>query len=868
MRKELLLTRFTTLVLPVILFWPLTVSGWEVAKTPHFTCFYPEGYRWEAEQALSNLEYYRRDVARLTGNREIGNLPVVIEDIGMTTNGFADPIFKNIHLFTHPPHSGMSLGITENWYREVGVHEYTHIAHLTETSDFPGALTRFFGSTFQPNLYSPGWITEGITVFSESQASSYEGRLNDGFFDAVIKAKAKEAGLPSISQATYSPLEFPYGGIYLYGGEFFKYLDREYGQAKFSEFFRAMGASTLALPPLGPLFPGIGLDRAAKKTFGKSFPQLWAQWQDSIDASLWKIDGEQLTKNGWRVGSPILSGQKIYYIRSYPKKTGAFERFYFEEIVERDMDTGQERVVVSSTSEIIGGLDQAGDKLYYALMEAKKGYANSAQLGFGTYAILHERDLVEGKDRIVFGDEMRDFALLKEGRIVYAKDKAHSFGSELWIRQNGKKELLASLDYLVSEIISLREGRVALVARPDWQNWNIYLLDLSTKELRPIAETPFGELAISNTGGRLFFSANYEGEYAIYAYDLEGENFSKLTRTGFATSPLFDRENNDLYFVGLTSAGFDLYRKRVEEFDEFLVMDYPKSQAPLFPELKAEKGGRLDHLKTLLPKVHLVYPTKGAAGVLLAGQDATGENSYWVDFCQEEGDQEGSFSWTSTHFAPSILSFDYKLEEEMGLSWMYPLRIRLSSPLSVLAGLGAREFDEFERKEVTPSLSFFLNFPKTEIAVRAEYLLERKSLGSIMDREGVKAEAYLSRYLKDSQIGLRLSGINDPRESGERETNIRGYDESIKGDRLAVVSLEYSRPLLKIRKGLWNPNLFFEDLCLTLFTEAAFSEGETQFSGGVELKQEAGAFFSFFHFVPTMGISFNKEEEVMVYLYF
>ncbi|MBU0568134.1 hypothetical protein KJ693_01920, partial [bacterium] len=835
-----------------------------MAKTPDFTCFYPKGYRWEAEQALSNLEYYRRDVARLTGNREIGNLPLVIEDVGMMINGFADPIFKNIHLFTHPPHSGMSLGITENWYREVGVHEYTHIAHLTETSGFPGALTRFFGSTFQPNLYSPGWIMEGITVFSESQASPYEGRLNDGFFDAVVRAKVSEGEFPSIHKATYSPLEFPYSGIYLYGGEFFKYLAKEYGQAKFSKFFRAMGASTLALPPLGPLFPGIGLDRAAKKTFGKSFPLLWREWQNSLDASWWKIDGEQLTKNGWWVSSPILSGQKIYYIRFYPRKTGAFERFYFEEIVERDLNTGEEKVVVSSTSEIIGGLDKAGDKLYYAVMEAKKGYANSALLGFGAYAILHERDLVRGKDRIVFEDEMRDFALVEEGRIVYARDKAHSFGSELWLWQDGKKELLASLDYLISEIISLREGRVALVARPDWQNWNIYLLDLSTKELRPIVETPFGELAISNSGEKLFFSANYEGEYAVYAYDLEGENFSKLTRTGFATSPLFDRENNDLYFVGLTSLGFDLYRKKLEGFDEFRIMDYPKSRSPLFPELRVEKGGRLDHLKTLLPKVHLVYPTKGAAGILLVGQDAVGENIYWLDFYQEEGDQEGSFSWTSTHFAPSIFSFDYKLEEEMGISWMYPLRIRLSSPLSVLAGLGLREFDGFERKEVNPSLRLALNFPKTRLGMSCDYFLEREGLGSTIDREAVEAEIFLERYIKDSQIGLELSGIYDPDEIEEQETSIRGYDRSIKGDKLAAVSLEYSRPLLKIRKGLWNPNLFFEDLCLTLFTEAAFSEEETQLSGGVELRQEAGAFFSFFRFVPTLGISFNKEEEWMV----
>ncbi|MDI6794380.1 MAG: hypothetical protein QME81_16200 [bacterium] len=78
-------------------------------------------------------------------------------------------------------------------------------------------------------------------------------------------------------------------------------------------------------------------------------------------------------------------------------------------------------------------------------------------------------------------------------------------------------------------------------------------------------------------------------------------------------------------------------------------------------------------------------------------------------------------------------------------------------------------------------------------------------------------------------------------------------------------TLEYSRPLLKIRKGLWNPNLFFEDLCLALFTDAAFSEEETQLSGGIELQQETGAFFGL-KFAPALGLAYNKEGETTVYL--
>jgi len=127
-------------------------AEWNTLKTPHFTCFYPQGYQWEAEQTLNNLEYYRQDVVNLTGNKRIGNLPVVIEDNGMLTNGFADPIFKNMHIFTYPSDSLTTLGISENWYRQVAVHEYTHIAHLTRTEGIPLLLTTINGSIYQPNL--------------------------------------------------------------------------------------------------------------------------------------------------------------------------------------------------------------------------------------------------------------------------------------------------------------------------------------------------------------------------------------------------------------------------------------------------------------------------------------------------------------------------------------------------------------------------------------------------------------------------------------------------------------------------------------------------------------------------------------------
>ncbi len=438
MTRNKLIFAFTLILLCISFLSSTARAEWNIIKTPHFTCFYPEGYKWEAEQTLSNLEHYQQDVVNLTGNKRIENLPVVIEDAGMFTNGFADPIFKNMHIFTHAPDSLTPLGITQNWYRQVAVHEYTHIAHLTRTEGIPMLITAINGSIYQPNLYSPGWLTEGITVFSESNLSPYEGRLNDGSLDAIVKANVKENKPPSILKSTFPPLEFPgESGQYGYGSEIVKYLSDKYGKEKFSQFFETtsgagIGYSIFSL--IGScIFPYFGIDRAARKTYGKSFPKLFSEWKDSIDASTWKIDGEQVTEHGWMVRHPILSDNKLYYIRSYPEKTGALNTFEFNEIVERDLTTDDERVVVSTTSEFIGNISKVGDILYYAVAELKKGYNNSTMNGFGVCSVLHQKDLssfrlrstIDGKkaDKVLFSDQIRGFSLTPDGNIIYAKDR-------------------------------------------------------------------------------------------------------------------------------------------------------------------------------------------------------------------------------------------------------------------------------------------------------------------------------------------------------------------------------------------------------------------------------------------------------------
>jgi len=840
-------------------------TDWKSLKTENFTVFYKPGYEWEAKQTLANLEYYQADVVKLTGNKKIGHIPIVVYDAGTFPNGFCNPMFKNIGIFTYTPRLG-----GENWYRDVGVHEYIHMGHLTKTGGAPGVLTTIFGTLWQPNLFSPGWVAEGIATYGESQASPYEGRLNDGFFDAYINCRSAEGKFPSINTATHLSFdEYPGGGSsYLYGGTFFKYLSSKYGEDKFAKFFELEGSSLLSY--LGPMFPSLGIDRSAKKTYGKSLSQLFREWQEYTQSKTkdWHIEGERLTHYGWDLSYLTIYGRKLYYVREYPKKTGAFKGFMFSEVVERDLDTQKEKVVVSFTSTFNASLRVEDGKLYYLVWELKKGYKSSPFDHFGFISSLHEKDLVTCEDRILLKDEIRAFCPLGDGKIIYSIDKEHGFGSELWVYSEDGKKLLFESGYLIGEILSTSAG-IFVSARKDWENLSIYLLDLDKKAFSSVIHTPWSETSLSEADGLLLFTANYGGVYSIYGYDPKIEKLYRLTRNGYANSPVMDKKENILYFAGLSSDGFDLFKKRIDSLSEFTPIVYKESPKPdLSFKTEVKEGGYLDNLKTLSPKIHTLYSFPGA---YFAGGDAVGENSYALDLSYDSDKKKtkGKIYLGSTFFAPSTLGFEYVFEDSIGLTWSYPLVQRLAPGLAQLSvSLGGKAYGgaDYPRKQLTPGLSCYFNYPGFVAGVGVDCLLEQKNLGGDLDRTGWETTAMISKYIHNSQLDILGRGIYDPDNPDPEKITIRGYKESLEANIGGALTIEHSLPLFKIRKGLWNPNIFFNDMGLVGFTDAAFSKNRTtQASIGVELQQEISLSYLEKLGLVNLGFAVNKDKQSTTY---
>ena len=836
---------------------------WKSLKTENFTVIYKPGYEWEATQTLNNLEYYRERVISLTGN-DPNRVWVVIEDLGMLVNGFADPITRDIHIFTYPE------GSTESWYRTVSVHEYTHICHLTKTKGMPSLLTSLLGTPFQPNLYSPGWIIEGITVYSESQISPYEGRLNDGGFDSYIAAISSRREFPSIHHITYSPLEFPYGGIYLYGGEFFNYLASRYGEDKFSHFFTIYGSYFWA--PLGILFPFIGIDRAAKQVYNKSFPSLYLEWKRYAEKRYrgWRVEGERLTEKGWYLRYPKRYKDKLYYVREYPEKTDALKTFYFIEIIERDLKTDREKVILFLTSPVSGPLRIQNNRLYYTTLEWRKGCANIVQRGFGYTSKLHLLDLKTHRDRVLFSDDIRGFSPLPDGRILYSKDRRDRFGSELWIYSKGKRERLYKTPYLIGEI-EADSNHIVVTARRDFENWNIYLLNLDKQTLLPLVESPWLEKGISLSKDTLLFTANYDRIYSIYEYNLSQGELYQLTRGGYASFGQLYQDT--LYFTGLTKQGFDLYKRALNP-KKFKLKRWEKISPPIFPKLKVSRGGYWDVFKTLFkPALHIpiAFPSDTTLkswylGGLFAGSDVTYENLYalFLAYNPLKRDLFLSSFLASLSFSPLEIGFLYNSKGSGELILDYPLWKGMGPGLSeVFLILDNRVWGEnLSRKEIAPGLSLTLRYPMSLGSILIGFPIESELFGSKEKRSAQTFKMRVRRYAKGGELRISLWGHNDPE---LREIEIRGYHE-IYTERGIGLVVEYGHPLLRIRKGFWNPNIFFEDLCGTLFTDMALPiKGRFYISSGMELKLETGLGLGFLKLVPKVGLVINREREINLY---
>ncbi|MCX8094372.1 MAG: hypothetical protein N3E50_09450 [Candidatus Goldbacteria bacterium] len=841
---------------------------WLTIKNEKFILFYKQEYEKRAIQILSALNYYSHIAEEIVENKA-SSLPIVLDDYGKYVNGFADPVYYNIHLLNYD--SGDA-----DWLSLVSIHEYTHILHLTRAEGFPKVLTILCGNIFSPQIFSPLWIYEAITVYNESKISPFMGRLNDGGFDAYIGTCIYEGKFPSILKATYTPLEAPFGnGPYLFGSEFLNFLAIKYGEDKFKKFFNSYSGSILSY--LSPLFPWLGIDRTFDEVFGKTTEDLWNDWHvyEKERFKNYKQPGEKITNYGVYVSYPSIRINKLFFVRTVLDKNGAFSTKSRQDVIEMDLNTYEQKIYFSTTSNINHPLRFDGANMYYSIDEIKPGYANKSNKTFGAYSIIYEKNMLTGNEREILSDEIRTY-FVNNGKLFYAKDKKYSFGSEIFEYDIETKETKFIMDTDFHVILFDSDGNnIVCTGKNHGENTDIYLFDIRKKFFKLLIETPYIEDNSVIYDNKIFFQSNYEKIYSIYYYDLKTEKIYRLTDNGVAGTPAYDAKNNNLYFVGLHADGFDIYKiKPKPKESNFKKINSYKIEYPLLNKDEIIKGSYLDNLLTLWPRIRIPLFLYDSArfygGLYLSGADAIGDFNWTgqiiYDFKNYITYQD--FLFNTFIFAPFDMNFSYsnnndKRDDRIKIGTDYLLYASYKPGISKISvSINYLIFNNLLNNRISQGINIGFNYPYFNFGLSASAVFENRILTTDeKSKEGYYGKFISFFYPPETKFSLLLDGFYGLNENVDNSINIRGYKDAIHSDKAISSSFEISRNLFKIRQGLWNPtNIYFEDLSTLLFFDSCITEYSLSYSYGMELHLETK--FAFFATADIgFRISINKNNE-------
>ncbi|MBN2620181.1 hypothetical protein JXB22_03740 [candidate division WOR-3 bacterium] len=851
---------------------------WKVLKSEHFTVMYRDDVSWQAYQVLQQAEIHKPYIDQIVGNSG-AHLPLVVEDIGMYANGFADPFMNHIHLYPYSPGTSYSIEGTENWLRTVTVHEYTHGAHLTLACGGAGLLQRLFGSVFNPNMYSPGWLIEGMAVYTESYISPYEGRLNEGFYDSYLQTLANKNDFPSIVDITNQPLQFPRDTHYLYGGTFFDFLAERYGVERFARFAARYGSYFWA--PVTVFFPCIGIDAAARHAYGKSFKHLYDEWRRSelMHEKSSYGPAEQLTDDGWYIHALAGHQSTLYYVRSTSSKIDAFDVRTYHEIVAYDATNDRQTVLKSLPTSTITPLRIHNGQLYYTTREVQFGMANTTFNGFGFVHVLNRIDLATHKTETLLTGKMRAFCVISNDSILFSMDQEKAYGSTLWIMTPIDRYCVGVSDMLIEELL-YAHGYVVAIGKPEFANTDIYAFDMENGSFTRRVASPWSEAFLQPAEhGRIGFTSNIMGNHALYELDLCTDAVERIAIASYARNGIrLEGSPDTCYFVGITTHGFDIFRTPIRLEPNNSAWDVPsQASAPSLAEIPLYHGSYSDIIATLLPRVRvpMIIPAgtdlrTWYLGGLFIGQDAVQENTYYA-FLAYDPDARKPYlrlQWQGRSFSPLVADVYYENERvQYGAS--VPVYSRLRYGLNnVSVFISGQSFDNYTRIEVSPGIALALNYPLTTVRCALALPYERIAWGSFIDRHAQYARIAGQQVLANGSLKCTFTAFSDPDDHESQKIELRGTDPLLAQKGFGVKT-EYVHRLFPLRWGQWNPNFFIEDVFAALFFDyGRSSDGNDAFSFGIEVRPELKLGFGYLQLTPCAGCARTNTNEFAWYIRF
>ncbi len=269
------LVAFSTTTLHAAVFDPKL--KFETIETEHFKIHFPGELKTDASRLSAIAEEVHATLSPKLKWKPWGRTEVVLLDSADRANGVASLLpYNHILLYLTPPRGDSALLNYRDYLTMLFTHEYTHILHMDAYDGIATPFHWIFGKVVAPSAASPGWVREGWATFQESDETGY-GRGHSAYTDMVIRTDLLDGKFLPIDRADGVQIHWPGSSSqYLYGTRFWQWLEDTYGADKVDRFHDSSRQDIVL----------FAINGDAHKAFGKTFPKLWKDWQQSLALDL------------------------------------------------------------------------------------------------------------------------------------------------------------------------------------------------------------------------------------------------------------------------------------------------------------------------------------------------------------------------------------------------------------------------------------------------------------------------------------------------------------------------------------------------------------------------------------------------------
>jgi Tol biopolymer transport system component len=690
--------------------------SWLQLETLHFKVLFQPAHRAQAEKCARLAEQTHDRLVPFLKWKPGGRTEIIITDHLDQANAITTAFpRRSIVIYLSQP-AGQP-GNYEDWMEELVVHEYTHLLDMDMVSGFPGFLCSAFGRLFLPNSVQPWNQIEGLAVYAESRYTRF-GRNNGALYNGVLRSAVNEGRWAAIDQAAVFGPDWPADAPYLLGGKFTEYLADTYGESKLAEYQRRH--SWLVLPFMQ--------NRPAKKTYGKSLPQLWTEWRrqsrklyraqiDSIKAAGIDIT-EKLTSDGFDKEGLEVSpdGRFAAYVQKDSKDR--------PRIILYGLSSGSSRILAKGDFQGSPCFSPDGTQLAFAKAE----HLSSGQQYYNDLYVL---DLEDCRiTRVSKGLRAQDPAYSSDGKYLYftaSRGGAYALG-RLDLATRTSEYLTDFSDSCTYSHLKLSPdgNRIALAAWTGEGFSDIYIYDIAKTEFTPLFCDQAQELwpGWSQDGHTIYFSSDRSGTWNAYGHDLEQGTVTRLTNAVGGSLSARVLDDSTILYLDLSARGYDLVKAGMGSYSvpATVILASETTQSKANAQSTEYQISKYQPLSTMLPVLWFpaVFADEkgGALGASLWGWDALLQRNYYL----------------SAGASPANKRFYYVLEYD-DQSLVVPWNLRLKDhPVGYDVNAAGRDIVYWQREQ-EQSLSLSLPFKRSNYSITPYLSFRHQRLHSSGDLE-------------------------------------------------------------------------------------------------------------------------------------